>query len=304
MSTTQAQETFTVHVATKNVIHEGQKFQKGDQIPVGPDAPDLPVKEVEVPAEDVAFAWHGVDWEWTPPTPEDAGLPEELESTLETARALLNADPEADGAVQQVEDRISKMQDDLRERRSELRPYVEAVNQARSRKKEALSDLRETRVQKKLGEADEEDVQEAEERFQEATAEVEQAARALEQHESTAEAEIAALESALERLKNQRERKISLAQMQIVTDTADTAHTLFSDVLNNLRNAFQALQALQTLNAAQQERSRMGWAAKGDARLPVQRYTVNLLSLNVVTQEERRLKKTFRNNDVQLKPGL
>ena len=299
---TQTEETVTVHVATKNVLHEGQHFKQGDQIPVGPNAPDLPVKPVEVPKSDVAFEWNGLDWDWTPPAPEDQGLPEALESTLETARELLNADPEADGAVQDVEARIQSMQNDLRERRSELRPYVEAVNQVRSRKKDALAALKEMRVQKELGEADENDVADAEARFQEAAAEVDKAARALEQHESTAEAEITALESALDRLKEKRQRAVSLAQMEIVTDTADTAHALFNQVLNSLRDAFQAYEAVKTLNTGQEQRSRMGWAAKGDARLPVRRYTVNLRGAAVLKEEERRLKKTFRNAGVELKP--
>lgn len=305
MSTTQAKDTVTVHVATTPLKYEGQRFEEGEQVLVsGSDASDLPVKAVQVPETDVAFEWNGIDWDWTPPAPEDAGLSDALKEQLSTARTLLNADPEASDKVQAVDARIRSIQNELEEQRSALRPFVEALNEVRSKKGDAVADLKEKRVQLKLGDATAEDVQEAEQRMKEANEAVQSAAEQLNEHEADAEQEIAALESALERLKEQRSRAVSLAQMEIVKNTADTAHALFSTLLNSLRNAMQAYEAVGALNTAQKQRSAMGWAAKGNARLPARRYTVNTNLVAVLGEEERRLKKAVRESGVDLKPGL
>jgi DNA repair exonuclease SbcCD ATPase subunit len=148
---------------------------------------------------------------------------------------VLSYSPGDHPRVQALDEKIRSLKDDLRD-----------LEAAKQRRKEAEQALHEAQVQRKMGEADESDVQEAKSEFEEAAA-------AVEQEEATREA--------IERLKERREEAADAVRRALVdvlararADALDALVEPFEEALKHVKTARECMEKVEDLRLGRTSR--------------------------------------------------
>lgn len=135
---------------------------------------------------------------------------------------------------------------ELDEKIRSLKSELEDLEAAKRRRKEAEQALHEVQVQRKMGEADESDVQEAKSEYEEAAA-------AVEQEEATREA--------IERLKERREEAADAVRRALVdvlaqarADALDALVEPFEEALKHVKTARECIEKVEALRLGRSSR--------------------------------------------------